>query len=109
VATTNHAILGLANLLSTLKDVETGQRGYLFAESDSYLQPYHDATARLQSELVGLKNQLISEPEQQARLVDLEKIIALKLSELDRTITLNKMGDRAAALAPRCKQRNTTC
>ncbi len=99
VATTNHAILAMANLLSTLKDAETGQRGYLFTENDSYLKPYEDATARLQSELVSLKDQLISAPEQQARLVVLEKIIALKLSELDRTITLNKMGDRAAALA----------
>jgi CHASE3 domain sensor protein len=99
VAHTNHAILELANVLSTLKDAETGQRGYLLAENDAYLQPYLDATARIQSELASLKGRLIAEPDQQARLAVLEQTIALKLSELDRTITLNKTGDRAAALA----------
>jgi PAS domain S-box-containing protein len=99
VAHTNQAILELANVLSTLKDAETGQRGYLLAENDAYLQPYQEATARLQSELASLKDELVAEPDQQARLADLERTVALKLSELDRTITLHKTGDRAAALA----------
>ena len=86
-------------MLSTLKDAETGQRGYLLAENDAYLQPYQEATARLRSELASLKDQLNAEPDQQARLAVLEQTIALKLSELDRTITLTQTGDRAAALA----------
>ena len=99
VAHMNAAILQMANVLSTMKDAETGQRGYLLTEEDAYLQPYQDATARLQSELASLKDQLSEEPEQEARLATLQETIALKLGELERTITLTKTGDRAGAVA----------
>src|SRR5262249_11176547 len=43
--------LQLEMLLSTLKDAESGQRGYLVTGDESYLQPYHAARARLPAEL----------------------------------------------------------
>ncbi len=97
VAHTDEAIVELATVFSTLQDAETGQRGYLITEDDAYLQPYRDATARVQTELTRLKG-LITDPAQKARLAVLEQKIALKFSELARTISLNKAGDRAAAL-----------
>jgi len=37
----------LDQLVSTLKDAETGQRGFLITGDERYLQPYRDAVARL--------------------------------------------------------------
>ena len=84
-------------VLSTLQDAETGQRGYLLTGDEAYLQPYRDATARVQPDLARLKL-LLTDAAQQPRLAVLEQNIALELSELERTIALNKAGDRAAAL-----------
>ena len=43
---THQVLENLEALLSTLKDAETGQRGYLLTDKDSYLEPFqkaHDA------------------------------------------------------------------
>lgn len=97
VAHTDEAIVELVTVLSTLQDAETGQRGYLLTGDEAYLQPYRDATARVQPDLARLKL-LLTDAAQQPRLAVLEQNIALELSELERTIALNKAGDRAAAL-----------
>ena len=44
-------VIGVERLLSTMKDVETGQRGYLLTGDDNYLGPYHVAEARIEPEL----------------------------------------------------------
>src|ERR1051325_10185378 len=40
----------LEDFLSTLTDIETGQRGYLLTADESYLEPYRAGLERLQSE-----------------------------------------------------------
>ena len=47
VARTHDVLSGLDNLLSTLKDAETGQRGYLLTGDPTYLAPYDRAEAEL--------------------------------------------------------------
>jgi CHASE3 domain sensor protein len=44
-----------AQLLSTLKDAETGQRGFTITGDEKYLEPYNAAVARLPEELNTLK------------------------------------------------------
>jgi len=39
------------DLLSQLKDAETGQRGYLLTGKDEYLEPYHTALSRIPADL----------------------------------------------------------
>jgi PAS domain S-box-containing protein len=87
----------LEAVLSTLKDAETGQRGYLLTEDPRYLEPYDDAVRRLRSEL-GRLYLLISNPEQQARLAALDMRVARRLEELQRSVGLMKQGDRPGAL-----------
>src|SRR6202158_3149170 len=95
VAHTDDAIVQLTTVFSTLQDAETGQRGYLLTGDEAYLQPYQDATSRMQA-AVGRLKELLADPAQQSRLAVLEHTIALKLGELARTIELNKAGDYAA-------------
>jgi PAS domain S-box-containing protein len=98
VAHTSIVIGELDNLVSTLKDAETGQRGYLLAEKDEYLEPYNDALGRVQSSLSRLRELTIDNHDHQARLDALEQKVALRLDELKRTVALMKAGDRDAAL-----------
>ncbi len=43
-------IVQVQNLLSSTKDAETGQRGYLLTDDDAYLEPYTSGTAAINGE-----------------------------------------------------------
>src|SRR5689334_1430507 len=44
---TREVVIELERALSTLKDAETGQRGYLLTGDEEYLEPYRIASARM--------------------------------------------------------------
>jgi signal transduction histidine kinase len=94
-----HRVIGLLEaVLSTLKDAETGQRGFIITQEAPYLQPYHEAVQRVHDELNGLKELTSDNPDQQKRLALLEQKVSAKLDELDRTITdLKRTKDFRAA------------
>src|SRR5438132_740737 len=50
-----HEILQIQETLSTLKDAETGQRGFVITGIDGYLEPYRSASARIHDELEELR------------------------------------------------------
>jgi CHASE3 domain sensor protein/CheY-like chemotaxis protein len=94
-----HEIIGeLEALLSTLKDAETGQRGYLLTQDEKYLQPYEDALQKVQPRFDRIKELTSDNPDQQARLAVLGPKINLRLDELRQTVALVKKGDRPAAM-----------
>jgi CHASE3 domain sensor protein len=98
VAHTHEVIGELDGLLSTLKDAETGQRGYLLTEDAKYLQPYEDALRRVQARLDHLGELTSDNRLQQDRLAELGPKVAARLDELKQTVALVKKGDRAAAM-----------
>ena len=86
---------------STMKDAETGQRGFLISGDDRYLEPYRDATARLPTLLKVMRssrsNHLSAED-----LALLTRLIDRKLTELRTTIDLRqRQGFDAAAAVVR--------
>jgi PAS domain S-box-containing protein len=90
-------LLQLTDVVSHLKDAETGQRGYLLTGEKPYLRPYLDALARLEADLEALRQSTDANPEQRERLSRIEPLIRRKLAELERTITLrNERGYEAA-------------
>jgi CheY-like chemotaxis protein/signal transduction histidine kinase len=93
-------VLGrLEALLSTLKDAETGQRGFLLTGEESYLAPYTDAKEALPGEIKATRALLANRPEQRRRLDALESIANLKMSELESTVAARRSGKTDAALA----------
>ncbi|MHB2025071.1 MAG: CHASE3 domain-containing protein [Elusimicrobiota bacterium] len=96
-----HSVLErLSNLLSLLKDAETGQRGYLITGKESYLEPYQAAIALIPESVNDLKELTKDNPDQQRRIDILEPLLAKKLNELNNTIKLRKnKGFQAAAQA----------
>jgi signal transduction histidine kinase len=85
----------LETSLSTLKDAETGQRGYLITGDETYLQPYNEAIAGIDR---GLRDLRALWPEGSAQSLDeLDRLVSAKRAELEETIKLRRMASGSAA------------
>ena len=85
------------SLLSSVKDAETGQRGFVITGDDQYLDPYKSAVAALPSELSQLRALSANRPAVRPRIDALEVLVREKLEELNDTILLRrKQGFQAA-------------
>jgi len=89
----------LQSLVSTLKDAETSQRGFLLTGTESYLSPYNQARAALPGEITRLRELIADNPDQVKRLSQVERVVNDKMEELAETITRRRNGDTAGALA----------
>jgi PAS domain S-box-containing protein len=98
VSHTHRVLTELEATLSTVKDAETGQRGYLLTGEERYLEPYHSAIANVNTQLVGLQELTADNNRQQQRLRDLKIAIDSKSAELEETINLRRQKNLAAAL-----------
>jgi PAS domain S-box-containing protein len=88
VAHTYEVLGALDELLSTMKDAETGQRGYLITKDEGYLKPYHNALAVVHVQLDQLKALTHDNEYIQEHIPRLSELIEDKLDELARTISL---------------------
>lgn len=87
----SHQVLeNLDLLLSTLKDAETGQRGFLLTGEDRYLEPYTAAGEQSDQILNKVKDLTSDNVKQQARIEPLDQLIKAKFDELQETIDLRK-------------------
>lgn len=98
VSHTHEVLTELESTLSTLKDAETGQRGYLLTGESRYLEPYKSATARLSEKVDNLQRLTADNHRQQQRIHSLKIAIDSKLAELQQTIELRRQKNLAAAL-----------
>jgi PAS domain S-box-containing protein len=90
VAQSNQVLDALDQIVSTMKDAETGQRGYLITNQPDYLEPYTTAVAAIHRQTDELKALIANSPRQKAQFPALSTAIGVKLTELEKTITLNK-------------------
>ena len=88
----------LEGVLSSLKDAETGQRGYLLTGRESYLEPYNLARKAIAQQIEELKTLSVADPNQQQQIKILEPVVGKKLAELKETIDLKKNKASEAAL-----------
>ena len=100
VAHTQQVLFELSETESTLKDAETGQRGFLYTNDTKYLSPYTAATAQIQMHLDNLAQLTTDNARRQARVLTLRDLAAQKLSELSETVELARSGrtDQAKAI-----------
>ncbi|MGB7974806.1 MAG: response regulator [Roseiarcus sp.] len=99
VVRSGDTLTALEDVLSTVKDAETGQRGYLLTNKDSYLDPYNTAILEIGPSLDALQRLTLDNPTQQDRLGSLRQHVGSKLAELKHTIDLRQSQGQAAALA----------
>ncbi|RRS06023.1 response regulator [Aquabacterium soli] len=88
----------LQSLISTMKDAETGQRGYLLTGQEAYLEPYTKARAELPGKLERIRELTSDNPAQQQRLSTLKRFTQEKMDELRETIEMRRQGKTGEAL-----------
>jgi CheY-like chemotaxis protein/CHASE3 domain sensor protein len=86
-------------LLSTLKDAETGQRGYLLTGREEYLAPFLEAKHALPAQFSSLAELIGQDPAERQRLQTLQALAAEKMDELSQTVDLARAGRSEAAMS----------
>jgi PAS domain S-box-containing protein len=90
VVHTLQVLTELESTLSTLKDAEIGQRGYVLTGDGAYLQPHQKAIASIDEQIASLKQLTADNPNQQHRLATLERQATNRLNAIQQTITLRQ-------------------
>ena len=94
-----YQVLGqVEEILSLVKDVETGQRGYLLTGDSRYLTPYNQARTAIRERLEEFKRLVQNNQGQQTSVQTLDALVGQKLAELDSTIRLKQANQSDAAL-----------
>ena len=98
IAATHEVILGLNQILSTMKDAETGQRGFVLTGDEAYLTPYDNALTGIEERVLKVEQETQGQPDFQRRLPPLKSHIAAKMNELAQTISARRESGYQAAL-----------
>jgi len=86
------------SILQDLLSAETGQRGFLLTQGDPYLVPYKNAINSLPNHREGLLAFSAPDSVERDRVLRLDKLIGLKLTELKTSLELVREGRRDEAL-----------
>lgn len=92
VSHSNQVITNLEEIMSTLKDAETGQRGYLLTNDTLFLQPYTGAKKKGVELLNKVTRQTADNPIQQMNAKKLRVIIESRLDIIEKTIEIKRAG-----------------
>lgn len=87
-----------SDMLSTLKDAETGQRGFVITGDETYLAPYTAATSRIKDVFDDLRKLTSDNPNQQRRLDAIAPLIDAKLAVTKQTVGLRRTAGFDAAV-----------
>ena len=99
VSHSNEVLARLEAVLSTIKDAETGQRGYLLTGEPAYLEPYREAVDRLPRQMADLRQLTLDNPPQTVRVLRLDQLASEQLAILRRGLDLFALEpDRGRAL-----------
>jgi signal transduction histidine kinase/DNA-binding response OmpR family regulator/CHASE3 domain sensor protein len=86
-------VMGKTNeIISTIKDAETGQRGYLLTGENVFLEPTVGARDRAADLIEEVEDATKDNPVQQRNLSKLRDIVEKRLSILDETIAIRSRG-----------------
>ncbi|MES2455049.1 MAG: response regulator [Bacteroidota bacterium] len=92
VSHSNEVMTNLDAVISTLKDAETGQRGYLLTGEKEFLEPYNGAKEAAMDYLSKIQVATIDNNFQQRSAKRLEDMIKGRLSIIERTIDVKNHG-----------------
>ncbi|QJW89422.1 histidine kinase [Spirosoma taeanense] len=82
-----HQVIGqLDDLLSALKDVESGTRGYLITGENFFLESYYTALPLVPKELTQLRQLTADNPAQQQRVDTLARLVEAKIKICQRQV-----------------------
>ena len=86
----------LNELMQSMLDAETGQRGYLLTGNETYLKPYSEAMKTINQQLDSLRGIFSPYPAQLGEFGVMSRQISRKLAELDLSIKMRAAGKEDA-------------
>jgi methyl-accepting chemotaxis protein len=99
VAHTHQVRRELADLLQQLTNAETGQRGFVIAGKEEFLDPYNAALSQIDKDYSDVRTLTIDNPGQLQRLDALRPLIDRKLAEFKQRIELRRNAGLEPAVA----------
>lgn len=86
----------LNQILQSMLDAETGQRGYLLTGEASYRQPYDMAVKQVDGHLANLRRLYADRPTELTQMAELSKHVLRKIAEMDMSVRLRQDGKEDA-------------
>ncbi|WP_313194580.1 CHASE3 domain-containing protein [Shinella zoogloeoides] len=87
-----------ADLLSTLQDAETGQRGFVITRDPNFRQPYDEALKAVAERQQALAEKAARFPHYEERVPGIEHLVSEKLAELAGVVEAVEQGRTADAI-----------
>ena len=87
---THEVLAHIAQVMSTVTDVQSGQRGFTLIGDELYLEPYQSAVARIDTELRELRRLTSDNQSQQQRLDKLEPLVVRRLEFAKQVIEIRR-------------------
>jgi signal transduction histidine kinase/CheY-like chemotaxis protein/CHASE3 domain sensor protein len=85
---TNQVLIEAENVISNMKDAETGQRGFLVTLDPDFLEPYNGAYEKTNRNYVNLRDLTSDSPVQQKTLERVKDLYEAKFDQMRRIINL---------------------
>ncbi len=101
---TKEVLLKTEQTLSTLKDVETGIRGYAITGDNNFLEPYNSGKSDITAYVIALKKLTIDNVPQQKRLDSLQQQVLTILATSNNIINIVNNKDSGSKLVTAIEQ-----
>lgn len=90
VSHTHEVINRLDEVLGTMRDAETAERGFLITGHDSYLEPYKGARQVIAANIAELRELTKDNPSQQRRIAQLQPLLDAKFADIEATTGMRR-------------------
>ncbi len=90
VGHSHEVIETLEDVLSLMRDAETGQRGFIITGNEKYLAPYTEALPKIDARVADVTRMTADNPNQQGRIPAMKLYVDQKRDELAKIISLRR-------------------
>ncbi|MFD2570817.1 response regulator [Spirosoma soli] len=90
---TNQVLIEAENIISYMKDAETGQRGYLVTLNPVFLEPYTGSYEKVTNSYNQLVALTTDNPAQQKNMANVKRLYESKFTQMRRSIALNEQNN----------------
>src|SRR5690606_15164882 len=87
---TNEVIFEMEQVVASLVDAESGQRGYLLTQDVRYLEYYEVAQRRVFASIQRVQELTLDDPVQQKSIADLQSVVASRVAVLQQVIDMRE-------------------
>ncbi|MFC5410904.1 response regulator [Larkinella bovis] len=87
---TNQILIESENIISYVKDAETGQRGFLITLDPTFMQPYNGSYEKVTASYNKVRSLTIDNPAQLKNLTEVKALYEAKFDQMQRVIDLVK-------------------